>query len=592
MYKQILIHIYINILAITLAFSQSEKKTILIYTEGKGYLESYIEKSIKNLHNIETDSTYFSSVSSFNKIYSNNKYQAQLSELIRTQKDNNEPVNLSYTKDEIEIRKRIFDRLSNYKYFLTITTNTLGELIEFQFQLFETIHPKADTSFNIPDNVIGTENFFINPKDEKYYSTIEEALQRLFKQSNREPEAELNIFGRVFKDNSSENEINLPMNTSITFDGSNSGDFDNDNISYIWRNIIRKNEKYQTSKKIIFKQDLAKQSITISDSGKYKIGFKVYDGINYSKEIILNIKANKKLAKTIMLDSTKYSINYFGMLNTLNFKNKHQQTFFCEKLNDNDSLNKKIIITKIPIENRYFEYIDKSIIYESYKFDYESPLRSNYYFSKIEIESVFNNFKSNDNEKIYYVYDLNNENLAYNQRIIKHKLRNRNVISLGLRYENSTIFSHNQEKEFIIDSFSLLINILLTSKLEFEFAVPYPNSKTLAIENSPVKYPTFLNVALRYFIIDLNKTKVLDGIKPFVSFGVKSLTNASPINYVGVKGSSFFCYTPGLGIERSIKNFDFFDLSIRVSGQYGFFDNTYLKDYKLLSGSLDCVFRF
>ncbi len=142
MYKKTLILLSLCLLTSINVFSQSDKnteKSILIYTEGQGYLQSYIETSIKNLVNVETEKPYFSSVNSFNRFVSDNKYKAQLSDLIRTQKDFNESSSLYYSNDEKIIRKRIFDILNNYKYFLTVNTNTLGELIEFQFQLFQTI---------------------------------------------------------------------------------------------------------------------------------------------------------------------------------------------------------------------------------------------------------------------------------------------------------------------------------------------------------------------------------------------------------------------------------------------------------------------
>jgi hypothetical protein len=571
--------------------SQSEKntqKSILIYNEGQAYLQSFIEKSITNLINVDSESPYFFSVNSFNRIYSGNKYKAQLNDLIRTQKDNSESSDLYYSKEEKIQRKEIFNILNNYDYFLTINTNTLGELIEFQFQLFKTISPNGNVGSTI-NKVISTENFFINPKDEKCYSVIEQSLQRLFTKSNRLPEAELNIYGKVFKDGTTNNEINLPLNFPILFDGSNSGDFDNDNISYLWRNITQKNEKYQTSKKILFKQDLAKQTITINDSGKYKIGFKVYDGINYSDEIILNINAEEKIKKTILLDSIKYSVNYLGILFRPKYKRTQSQSFLIEKLENSDSINKKIIITKTPIIENYIEYIDKSIIYPSYKFDYYTATKYDYYFSRVEIESTFDNFDKDQDENIYYIHDVNREGLVYNERKIKHKLRNRKVFSCGLKFEN--IIIENKEKMFEINSFSFLFNTLLTSKIEIEISIPFPSSKTLEIENANIKYPNFFNTSLRYFIIDLNKTKVLANVKPYLTFGFKSFKNVN--DAIGkYNGSATFCYVPGLGIEKTVSNFDICDLSIRLNFQYGYFNDNYLKDYNLGSFGIDTIFRF
>lgn len=589
MYKQLLIFFLFFIFTNNSVFCQIEnrEKTILIYNDGQAYLQSFIKKSITNLINVDSETAYFFSVNSFNQIYSDNKYKAQLSDLIRTQKDNKTPSDLYYSKEEKIKRKEIFNILNNYDYFLTINTNTLGELIEFQFQLFETFSPK-ESSGSFLNKVIGSENFFIDPKDEKCYSIIEQSLQRLFPKSNRQPEAELNIYGKVFKKGTINNEINLPLNTPIIFDGSNSGDFDNDKISYLWRNITPKNEKYQTSKKILFKQDLAKQIITINDTGIYKIGFKVYDGINYSNEITLTINSKEKINKTTLLDSIKYSVNYLGILLRPKYKNTQTQTFFIEKLEENDSINTRIIVTKTPISERYIEYVNKSIIYPS-QLSFYSQKRSKYYFSKIEIESTFDNLNKDEDENTYYLHDINKDGLVYNERKIKHRLRNRRVFSCGLRFEKIRI--KNKEKLFEINSVSFLVNALLTNKLEIEYSFPYPSAKTLNIENANLEYPNIFNASLRYFIIDLNNTKLLQNFKPYLTFGFKSFKNVNnKINELN--GTVSLCYLPGLGIEKTISNFDAFDLSFRLNFQYGYFNETYLKDYNLGSFGIETVFRF
>ncbi|WP_445710071.1 hypothetical protein [Flavobacterium sp.] len=562
-------------------------KSLLIYTEGQGYLQFYIETSIKNLINVETEEPYFSSVNSFNRFVLDNKYKAQLSDLIRTQKDNNDSSSLYYTDDEKIIRSRIFDILSNYNYFLTVNTNTLGELIEYQFQLFETIPSIGSAPNNISDNVIANENFFINPKNENCYSIIEQSLQRLFKKSNRIPEAELKIFGKTFKFN--ENEINLPLNTSVVFDGSYSGDFDSDNISYHWRNITRKDEKYQTSKKILFKQNLAKQIIEISDEGQYKIGFKVYDGVNYSDEVVLNINTREKPQKTILLDSIKYSIDYKSILDR-RYNTKHYQTFICERLFDNDSLNRKIILSKTPLGDIYINHIKGSLIYKDYKYNYHLMPRSAHYFSKIEIESTFNNPEKKYNEHIYYFHNVDNEGLVYNERKIKHKIITREVLNFGFKFENINLRGKNGV-EYSLNSPSFLLNILISYNFQLQFSIPYPSKDILYLENFDIKYPSAYNLAVQYYLFNINRQKGQEDFKPYLIFGIKFFQNANELD-LKAKGSLVSSYVPGIGVEKTIKNYNLFSLSIGANLQYGFFNNKDLKDYSFSSSSIDAIFRF
>lgn len=164
------------------SFSNAQKReidslSILIYSEGQGFLQPFIESTIKNLVNTSSKKPYFFKVNSFNRFISDNKYQAELSDLIGTQKPENVQLNIYYSDEEKAVRKRIFDILTDYQYFLTVSTNTLGELIEFQFQLFETVtSDKKDDLRNIPynisDKVIGVENFFINPKEANYSTSL------------------------------------------------------------------------------------------------------------------------------------------------------------------------------------------------------------------------------------------------------------------------------------------------------------------------------------------------------------------------------------------------------------------------------------
>lgn len=64
----------------------NQEKSILIYSDDNGYMQPFIEKTIKNLRNTETDKLYFGSVNSFNRFISDNKYQAQLNDLVLSQK--------------------------------------------------------------------------------------------------------------------------------------------------------------------------------------------------------------------------------------------------------------------------------------------------------------------------------------------------------------------------------------------------------------------------------------------------------------------------------------------------------------------------
>jgi hypothetical protein len=246
MFKNLVIAILLMSLGQNFAQTKSQtEKTILIYSEDKGYMQPFIENTIKNLIDTDTENLYFSSVNSFNRFITDNKYQAELNDLILTQKPSNIKLNSYYTESEKQIKQRIFNILKNYNYFLTIKTNTLGELIEFQFQLFETVSTENST-YNISDKVLSVENFFINPKEKDYTLQITNAIQRLFKKSNKIPDVELKIYNNLYKTDGSKTKLYTHDN-KIILDGTSSGETKIVKILHIYGEIPKQRSKISDS---------------------------------------------------------------------------------------------------------------------------------------------------------------------------------------------------------------------------------------------------------------------------------------------------------------------------------------------------------
>ncbi|MCL9806656.1 hypothetical protein NAT51_14060 [Flavobacterium amniphilum] len=587
MYKNLLI-IIILFSTINVGFSQISNqgnKSILIYSDDRGYMQPYIENIIRNLVNTETENLYFNSVNSFNRFITDNKYQAELNDLILIHKPINSKSSLYYNESESQVRERIYNILKKYDYFLTVKTNTLGELIEFQFQLFETITSEQNTPYNISDRVLNIENFFINPKEKNYTLEIKNAIQRLFPNTNRIPEVELKLLENTFDGSEDEYFITLPLNTTIDFDGSNSGDYDTENIAYLWRNVINKDEKYQTISKIPLEENSSKQVININKKGRYKLGFKVYDGIQYSREIIINIDTKDKPKELILFDSIA-TTTIFETLIPIKPKKSLIGKIYFENLELKDSISKNLILSKQSIDQKFINNVDESSIVKSFKVnkqDYQN-------YSFFEFETTLPNAQKTDN-KIYFLYTKDKDGFLNNEKQIKHKILSRSFLNLSLKFSSDVIDFKDDEHEGGYSSFytSLSFGLLLTENFELDFSIPLSNSNSVIYNGYKFNYPNRFNFSINYLTKPVSMAK--DGeLNPiilceFKSYTLEPVTNENEIIYA-------FSVGPGFGAEYKISSSRLFDFNTRLYLNYSFFSSNTFDKVNSSEICIATVFRF
>lgn len=584
-----LIRLYLIFFCFTCCFGQlksKNEKSIIIYSDDKGYMQPFIEKTIENLKNTETDKRYFNSVNSFNRFISDNKYQAELNDLILTQKPSNIKLNPYYSDAEKQIRERIFNILKGYNYFLTVKTNTLGELIEFQFQLFETIN-SDNSSYNISDKVLSVENFFINPKEKGYTQEITNAIQRLFLKSNKIPEAELKIYNKVFSAKTFDNEIILPLNSKIILDGSNSGDNDTETITYHWRNIISRDQKYQTTKKIAFTENSSIQEILIKDPGVYQIGFKVFDGIEYSKEVSLTIKVKYTPKIIELIDSVSYS--------------KRQKTFFLKKEKNNflaklyiinfsrDSLKNSVILSKESINQKTINDVDKKLLIKPLTVKQEKL----FYYSYLEFNPGYSDAEISE-KKIYYLYTVDDDGNLHDEKIIKHLYLARGAFNFRIKYifGATSFLRENDQNQDDKDSQSYnnitgSVGILLTNNLELELTFPLAKLNEISYNGYTFSYPYSAGISLNHLFFNPQK-KVFGDLIPFIGCSLKSYNLRSDNDK---KFDRTFSLAPQFGVEYNFKSWRLFDLALRYDFNYDFFTNSTFKKIRNSSMSFGVVLK-
>lgn len=605
--KKIVTILFIFFQSLTFYGQEITKKSINIYFEGNGYLQLFIESTLNSLID-NNDEPLFDNVIVLNRFIDENEFQAKSQQLINTYLTTQDKSKSTYSNKEIKIRKKSKGNLTKYDYYLKVKTITLVELVEFQFQLFETIKNADDDDdigipFNNINKLLGSEDLFINPKEKNYKDDIGKAIQRLFKKSNNAPIAELKFLDKSLK---SGDTIYIPVNTNIVFDGSQSGDYENEAITYNWRNIVPKKSKVQTANKIELLDNVSIQNFNIKKTGYYNIGFSVYDGIESSSEINIHIKTIKKPIKIELLDSVIVFRQNYGIL--FNKKYFEEKSSLIKILNDSLDYNKIVVSSKdlgIRIEEKDNEVINTNI-------------------DSTNTFVIKDNFKNSTNIK-YYLYSKDSYGLLSNPTTLYHQSEFLTMISLGAKgsyhslnynFRNGDTLNllEEEEEEWYSNSGSyktksinqvftthIFINISLSNRLSFELGFN-TNFNTLIFDNYSLMFPAISNFNLEYSFF---KSSIYKKKKPALAkllLIYSSYSGADKINLVGEEYTSptyGTIYTTSLGygleVEMEVINQNWFksNISLIISNshflnkqtktlrdfQIGLGLNFYFKDY-------------
>lgn len=580
----------IFILQYTSFYSQNnDGKSISIYFEGNGYLQLYIESILKDL-NDENKQYLFENVTVLNRYIDENEYQAKFQQLINTYLNKDDNSRNTYSEEELIIRKKSKGNLTGNQYFLNVKTITLVELIEFQFQLFETTGSTNSEEINIPFNnineLVGSEDIFINPKERFHKEDIQKAIQRLFKDSNTPPIAELFFLDEKLY---SGDTLYIPINTKIKIDGSQSGDFENEKITYKWRNISPDKSKIQTSNKIKLIDSLSVQNFYITKKGDYKIGFSVFDGIERSSEINLNIIAINKPVKIIVPDSIKVSRQTMGILNR-DIGNSQKSTF--KILNDTTEVKNILISDKI----------------QGIKIDKEKDynLIANKLNTSIVVEDNFQGYTN----KEYFLYSLDSLGFLSDPTIIYHEPEYLGLISFGFLTTYNALFYNVSngdpldlvENDELYESgvFStmgevvaqkLFFNISFTNRIGLSMGT-HIGKKTIDLKKISLDFPAiaFFNLEYRFSDANIYKNRIEFSSKLLFIYNIYSgtenyisnVSNSVEVNESQISGFDSVGY--GLEIEmnaidiNSIKS----NLIFRISNSHFLGNETSaLRDFQI-----------
>ena len=585
--------------------------SLLIYSEGEDYLLPFIEKSLRSFENIETKTPLFGNVNSFNRFVDDNNYQAQVAKLLLIHKPLDESLSPNYSVKEQNVRRRIFEILRNYDFFLVIKSKSLGELIEFQFQLFKTLPSGDNIPYNIADNIVGSENFFIDPRIDDYTEKISYSLQRLFPKSNSKPIARLTINEMEAPDHSI---VFVHTNTEIVMDATTSGDKDSARLIYIWSNGYLEEEEIQNTLNFDFDQTVGIQRTILENEGLYKFALQVYDGIVTSDPINVVVYAFEKSkikldqqeiinydhasAKSEILDKEKkYSANLIienyqiisvdtissqyeiikDLLVNKNYTNKSRDSIPFEFLLTKDSLG------PVYLHDKHKNFVIRNIDYNKNASEQE-----------LNFDTTFR--KSNEERK-YLLYQRGPFNLLSDPVTINHKLTTRNAARLGIRF--SVGFPSFKDNDTI--SNALAFNTLIsggfwaTKNVEFElgfgiskkdkylFRESSMDDQNFYVREFELEYPSIFEARINYhiytqdFFTEFNSTYFGLGYR---SYGGTLKTEREALDGLS---SGMSTSTSGDSSFGGVLGFNYFLTSFKNKQIYAFLEGS------LYWGTLDSV---
>lgn len=577
--------------------SDINEKKLLYYFQEPGFLVPYIESELKEMTtssiNKKNDiERYFKEVESFNRLKEDGKLQSEMANIVWNKYNAKSLINLELIDDKVN--SEIINTILSYNYFLTIKTNTLGELIEFQFELFET-NPliDSDSKGNIRSgtlkNVKKVENFFINPKNPDYLKEIKNALYRLFDENNDPPIAIIEMYNKTY---SKSFESFVSKGDTIEISGSRSYDIDTEEINYKWKNIPVENQYYQHINKVNLLPTNPNQKIIISNDSIYYLSFNVSDGINDSKPI------NIKLIPT---DKPKMIIPLYQAFNSFDYLNNEDNEGRIYFNKEEEVAKNKIIISKNKIGQKFIKNLHQK---DTIGYTYNDSLDvSNIKFKSDFIETSEEGYLKKRQKKSYYLYQVNDNELLSNPVKFNHNYIRRGVFSIrtglsAVTFGDSSNFQLISNDSIPLSSNSLLLELSvdLSRRTRLSGFVDITLGKRISFDGYNFSPQPVIGVAFEYFLFKRFSENYR--IYPFIGleFGGTTFLTDEEISNPSInneKGSSNWVYTYGAraGIEYEIET-SWFLFSPGFLFKYGLYNKDFLKGKHFSTMSIIFNFKF
>jgi hypothetical protein len=581
--------------------SDINEKKLLYYFQQPGFLVPYIESELKKMTtssiNKKNDvERYFKEVESFNRLKEDSKLQSEMANIVWNKYNATSLINLELIDNKVN--SEIINTIISYNYFLTIKTNTLGELIEFQFELFET-NPliDSDSKGNIRSGTLKKvkkiENFFINPKNPDYLKEIKNALYRLFDENNDPPIAIIEMYNKSY---SKSFESFVSKGDTIEISGARSYDIDTEEISYKWKNIPVENQYYQHINKVNLLPTSPNQKIIISNDSIYYLSFNVSDGINDSRPINIKLIPTEKPKTITPLYQDFNSFDYLTGKSIPNNKDNEGRIYL-----DKEEVSKnKIIISKNKVGQKFIKNLHQK---DTIGYTYNDSLDvSSIKFKSDFTETNEEGFLKKRQKKSYYLYQVNDNELLSDPVEFNHSYVRRGAFSIrtGLSATflgDASNFQLISNDSLPLGSTSLLLEISadLSRKTRLSGFIDINFGKSVNLDGYNFSPQPEIGVAFEYFL--LKRFSSNRRIYPFIGLefgGTTFITDeeiSNPSNNPEGSTNWIYTYAARAGMEYEFET-RWFLFSPGFLFKYGLYNKDFLKNNHFSNMSFIFNFKF
>jgi len=310
----------INLFITQLSYSQHNDKILLVVFEGEELLSPLILNYLSEMKYIEDDSSY----NAFNYIINSNRLEEHIKEqlenreliLILEKLANSRNTKKNISAEDKKIYENLIKRFNTIGSILYVRTNLIGNIIEFQFELYSDIKVTGSSVVNFdPLKPEISHSILLNPNKINYDTELIAALIQVFPKSNLQPVSVIKINGNSYN---SGDVLYFTTQDTITIDATESYDRDESKtLKYFWRDISKFGDYLKYNSPI--------QKLSLTSTGNYKIGFIVNDGINSSFEDTINIRVVGK-PKIYVRNPIVYNPYQISIINLFQ-KRKHRLNF-------------------------------------------------------------------------------------------------------------------------------------------------------------------------------------------------------------------------------------------------------------------------
>lgn len=267
----------------------AEDRVLLLFARNTTLLPE-IERILRNMPNHETNQSSFSEIINLNKWWINRLELGDLDELVRFYES--APGLKRKSKEALRADALVRDFVGKAHTYIRIDVLPKLPLLEYQLVITDSLPPvKEDEYPVIVSRESRYEGFVVDISRDDYSYQLENALKRLFPESNRPPIPVV----KVSTEKQDDGYHYVGIGHMVVLDAAQSYDTDTppERLTFRWHQESPRGELAPLTDQEITAIDPSsrKQTLTFQDTGEYHFALTVSDGITESEQKMIKIKA-------------------------------------------------------------------------------------------------------------------------------------------------------------------------------------------------------------------------------------------------------------------------------------------------------------